>query len=354
MVVALLALFVALAGTTWAATGGNFVLGQPNTAKTPSSLSAPVAGSKALQLTNTDTTAAGSTALGLSVAGGHPPLVVNSSAKVANLNADWLDGSDSTAFLRKTVPLSLTGSAALNGVISGTNTGSANGLQGRTGSPTASGVYGENTGDGFGVAGRSNGSSAAVYGENSGGGYGVSGVADTAGVNGISGSSNGVQGDSAAGGASGVYGHNSAGGFGVAGRAEHGTALLGDTTDGWALDANGNTTQNRDGGGLVKAMAYINPADSNDPINQCYNSQLPPAQATSGDCGITFNSLGAGTYKIGVGFNVHDRFVSVTPAANYPTTVSALPIFGTDTLELAFFDITHDQYSTTSFYMIIF
>src|SRR5581483_8021544 len=189
MVVALLALFVALAGTTWAATGGNFVLGQPNTAKTPSSLSAPVAGSKALQLTNTDTTAAGSTALGLSVAGGHPPLVVNSSAKVANLNADWLDGSDSTAFLRKTVPLSLTGSAALNGVISGTNTGSANGLQGRTGSPTASGVYGEN----------------------SGGGFGVSGVADTAGVNGISGSSNGVQGDSAAGGASGVYGHNSAG-----------------------------------------------------------------------------------------------------------------------------------------------
>jgi hypothetical protein len=55
MIVALAALFVALSGVGVAATGGNFILGQPNSATTNTSLSAPVAGGKALQLTNNDT-----------------------------------------------------------------------------------------------------------------------------------------------------------------------------------------------------------------------------------------------------------------------------------------------------------
>lgn len=97
MGVALIALFIALGGTTYAATGGNFVLGQENTATTPSSLSAPVAGGKVLELTNTDS-AAGSNALGLSVAAGKAPFTVNSSGKVMNLNADRLDGQDASRF----------------------------------------------------------------------------------------------------------------------------------------------------------------------------------------------------------------------------------------------------------------
>ena len=84
-VVAYLALFIALGGTTYAATGGTFILGKPNTASSTSSLSAPVAG-KALQLTNTST-GAGATALGLNVASGHPPFAVNSTTRVANLTA---------------------------------------------------------------------------------------------------------------------------------------------------------------------------------------------------------------------------------------------------------------------------
>ena len=39
-VVAYLALFVALGGTTYAATGGNFILGKANTASTQTSLTA--------------------------------------------------------------------------------------------------------------------------------------------------------------------------------------------------------------------------------------------------------------------------------------------------------------------------
>ena len=54
MIVALLALFVALGGVGVAATGGNFILGQSNTATANTSLSSAVVGGKALQLTNND------------------------------------------------------------------------------------------------------------------------------------------------------------------------------------------------------------------------------------------------------------------------------------------------------------
>jgi hypothetical protein len=90
--------FIVLGGVSYAATGGNFLLGKANTASTQTSLTAsPSFAGKALQLTNTST-GAGATALGLNVASGHAPFTVNSGTKVANLNADKLDGIDSTAF----------------------------------------------------------------------------------------------------------------------------------------------------------------------------------------------------------------------------------------------------------------
>lgn len=55
---------------------------------------------KLLTLENTST-GANATALGLNVASGRPPLVVNSGTKVANLNADSLDSHDSSYFLPK-------------------------------------------------------------------------------------------------------------------------------------------------------------------------------------------------------------------------------------------------------------
>jgi hypothetical protein len=98
MIVALLALFVALSGVGMAANGGNFILGHSNSASLNTSLSAPVAGGRALQVTNNNTSNAASTALGLTVATGHAPFTVNSGVKVTNLNADTLDGLDSSAF----------------------------------------------------------------------------------------------------------------------------------------------------------------------------------------------------------------------------------------------------------------
>jgi hypothetical protein len=93
-VVAYIALFVALGGTTYAATGGNFILGQSNTASSTTGLSAGVTG-PAFRATNTST----GPAAGFNVSAGHAPFTVNSGTKVTNLNADKIDGKDSTAFL---------------------------------------------------------------------------------------------------------------------------------------------------------------------------------------------------------------------------------------------------------------
>jgi hypothetical protein len=91
----LLTLMVALTLATLtpalAATGGNFILGKSNAATTISSLSAPIAG-PALNLVNNNSTSTGATALRLATASTKPPMVVTSSTKVANLNADKVDG----------------------------------------------------------------------------------------------------------------------------------------------------------------------------------------------------------------------------------------------------------------------
>jgi hypothetical protein len=116
MIVALAALFVSLSGVAVAANGGNFILGHANSASKRTVLSAPVAGGKALQVTNNNTSNAASTALGLNVASGHTPFTVNSGVKVANLNADRLDGIDSSALQRR-----VTGSCSANSAITQIN-----------------------------------------------------------------------------------------------------------------------------------------------------------------------------------------------------------------------------------------
>lgn len=86
MVVALIALAVALSGTAYAATGGNFILGQSNSAGHISTLKNNKG--SALALTSGGT----GTPLTLTAPSGVAPLAVDSTTKVANLNADELDG----------------------------------------------------------------------------------------------------------------------------------------------------------------------------------------------------------------------------------------------------------------------
>ena len=83
-VVAGVALVVGLGGVGYAATGGNFILGGANSANRTSNLSS----------------SAGS-ALFLSAPSTAAPFGVSNSVKVARLNADLVDGLDSSAFQRK-------------------------------------------------------------------------------------------------------------------------------------------------------------------------------------------------------------------------------------------------------------
>ena len=93
-----LALLFGLATTAFGANGGTFVLGSlNNTATAITKLTGTVGGGPALRVSN-PSTATGSTALDLQVATGKAPMKVNSGTKVANLNADKLDGTDSKTF----------------------------------------------------------------------------------------------------------------------------------------------------------------------------------------------------------------------------------------------------------------
>ncbi len=80
--VALVALFISLSGTAYAATGGDFLLGKANKASAVTSLSNKKG-----------------TALSLSSSSSAPPLTVGNSVQVPNLNASELDGKTSSAFL---------------------------------------------------------------------------------------------------------------------------------------------------------------------------------------------------------------------------------------------------------------
>jgi hypothetical protein len=96
-----LALVFGMASTALGANGGNFILGSlNNTATAITKLTGTVGGGPALQISN-PSTATGSTALDLQVATGRTPMRVNRTTKVTNLNADLLDGRDSTTIGRE-------------------------------------------------------------------------------------------------------------------------------------------------------------------------------------------------------------------------------------------------------------
>jgi hypothetical protein len=258
-VVAYLALFIALGGTTYAATGGNFILGQANTAGAPTQLSSPTTNSAgALKVTNTNTTTAGR---GITAAGG----------------------------------------------------------AGGYGLYASGGSHSKNT--------------AAIHGQ--------------------SGAGNALEGYSTANPASGVFGQdNNTNSYGVAGHSDNGVAVVGDSSSGWAMQALGNTTQARAKSGFVKAMALVSPGLA-DPIRQCFNSQLPPSQATTNDCGITYSSSVVGLYHLDFGFQVNDRFASLTSQADR-VFLSAEPTGNpSNTFEVISYN-TFSPTTYTSFYIFVY
>ncbi len=301
-VVGYLALFIALGGTSYAATGGNFILGKSNTAGAPTQLSSPTTNSAgAFKVTSTASS----------------------------------------------------GGRAIQGT-----SAHGQGVYGHSGSNA--GVVGDSsTFDGvFGVSNDSD--SAGVSGHGDGGGYGLWGsggsvLFHTAAIHGQSSAGNAVEGISGRDVASGVYGQNNSTGYGVAGRANNGTAVLGDSSNGWAFNASGNVTQSRGKGGFVKAAAYVDPGNASDPIQQCFNSQLSPSQATAGNCGIAYTHVTTGGYDLNFGFRVDDRF-PLGMSANSPYVVEAMPIGAspTNTLRVSTFNPVSNNSANGDFYIFVY
>jgi hypothetical protein len=95
MVVACLSLFIALSGVTYAATGGNFILGMNNSAGATTRLSSGVTTGPTLNLVNTGN----QTAARFTANPGKSPFVVSNSQKITNLNADKVDGKDAAELI---------------------------------------------------------------------------------------------------------------------------------------------------------------------------------------------------------------------------------------------------------------
>jgi hypothetical protein len=96
----ILALVFGAASAALGANGQAWILGQPNVATAITSLGgAGGVNGPMVRITNNDADA-NDTALDLRVQAGEAPMRVNSESRVANLNADRLDGVDSAALIR--------------------------------------------------------------------------------------------------------------------------------------------------------------------------------------------------------------------------------------------------------------
>jgi hypothetical protein len=64
-------------------------------------------------------------------------------------------------------------------------------------------------------------------------------------------------------------------------------------------------------------MAFVDPfASGGIAVTRCFNSQQTGAAVSTPPCGITINHIGQGINLLDFGFQVTDRFVSITGAAN--------------------------------------
>lgn len=97
-------------------------------------------------------------------------------------------------------------------------------------------------------------------------------------------------------------------GVGIQGTSGFGTGVMGGSMAGFAMDANGNTTQDPQYGGWVKAMALT----SGSTITRCFNSQTTGASVHTAPCGFS-SSGSSGTWTVDFGFQVNDRYISVAP-----------------------------------------
>ncbi len=90
-----------------------------------------------------------------------------------------------------------------------------------------------------------------------------------------------------------------------------GNVGIGTTTPLAKLHVAGNAVQDRDKGGIIKAMLYVG---GNGALVRCYNGV---SGASTGNCGFTVERLTDGLYEVNFGFQVTDRFISLTESSQF-------------------------------------
>jgi len=247
------------------------------------------------------------------------------------------------------IGLSPTGTAA----VTGANSSSSYGVYGTSSTGTA--IWGQSFGTGTtstGVEGVTNSATAyGVAGSNGGNGVGVFGTSVTG---------HGVYGSTGGAGSYAVIGNNTAMG---------GVGVFGTATNGIGFSTDSNVQQARTMGGWVKAMAYYDGADNL--IRYCFNSTLIGAPATVPPCGFTTDKTGIGDYIINFGFQVNDRFFTVsgtTPLlgfTGYPaswffssctnaTYWSCPHAIDQNSAEFTIGNFDHSEFDDSGFYVIVY
>lgn len=222
-------------------------------------------------------------------------------------NGDAVVGTTSSSDANAAGVRGIGGNAA-SGIVGSSDTG--NGVFGVGSQANSTGVIGRALGPGpaadgvHGVTNTTPADGSGVAGFNDGAGPGVSGQSSQG---------DGAHGISLDPSSSGVYGEHSLSGNGV----------FADSASGYAMNADGVTTQRRDQSGWVKAMAFVQYSTfaglSGYRILRCFNSQIPAAQSSHTDagsngCGITIDNSTTGYVGVDFGFRVDDRFVFANPS----------------------------------------
>jgi hypothetical protein len=227
--------------------------------------------------------------------------------------------------------------------VGGAVTTSGDGVQGY--SPLGRGVYGEAK-SGQGVMGESFGTATTANGFGPDGVVGISHDSGGYGVNGVNYGQAGI----------GVYG--SGGGIGVYGASVSGVGVVGTSDTGYAFVAGGNVEQERASGGWVKAMAYVDGWTTPYTIVRCFNSYLNGSAATTPPCGFTLQELSTSDFSVDFGFEVNDRFYSMT-LDSFDTDCICNPVplatpYSTTKLNLGVLDSPMARYISARFHIIVY
>ncbi|MDQ3131889.1 MAG: hypothetical protein M3Q99_14170 [Acidobacteriota bacterium] len=114
----------------------------------------------------------------------------------------------------------------------------------------------------------------------------------------------------------------------------------------------GNITQPVAANGLVKAMIYVNPSLPADQyVVRCYNGIT---NSSTGSCGFSMTRTSTGQYLINFGFQVNNRFFSLTTFTSLLNGGANTVPSNANTVAVGIYDNFANEFADTAFYLIVY